>query len=387
MNMKKAKTAQSTKNAQNTKANKSTRITAKRPYELVELKPTDWERGRLRELLRRKIRMRRILVVGDVGLDRYTIGTVERISPEAPVPIVLVEDEQFKLGLASNVADNIQTLGGVSLLLGVVGDDRVVHDFKRLLRAARISPQHLVTDSKRRTVLKERIVSDRQQLLRVDYETVGPLSDGVASQIQKNFQRLLADCDYVVLEDYHKGLLSQEIAAALIELARKAGKAVAVDPNAKTPAEWYKGASLLTPNTKEAEALSGVLIRNNDSLAEAGFRLLRLTSAEHVVITRGKEGMAIFSSGSRTIRLIPTYAREVYDVSGAGDTVIAVLALALAGGASIEEAAVLGNLAAGVEVGKRGTATVTPEEVEIALEFFASAGVGIFAGSVGTSRR
>jgi rfaE bifunctional protein kinase chain/domain len=370
-----------------TKTKKSVKAVARRTYEFLQLRPLDWERGRLRELLRRKIRMRRILVVGDVGLDRYTIGTVERISPEAPVPIVLVEEEQYKLGLAANVADNVQALGGVSLLLGVVGDDRIVHDFKRLLRAARISPQHLVTDPKRRTVLKERIVSDRQQLLRVDYETVGPLTDGVGQQIQKTFQRLLGDCDYVILEDYHKGLLSQELTTTLIETARQAGKPVAIDPNMKTPAEWYRGAALLTPNTKEAEALSGVSIRDDDSLAEAGFRLLRLTSAEHVVITRGKEGMAIFSLGSRTIRLIPTYAREVYDVSGAGDTVVSVLALALAGGATIEEAAVLGNLAAGVEVGKRGTATVTPEEVEIALEFFASAGTGIFSGGAGASRR
>ena len=272
-------------------------------------------------------------MVGDVGLDRYTIGTVERISPEAPVPIVLVEDEQYKLGLASNVADNVQALGGVSLLLGVVGDDRIVLDFKRLLRAARISPKHLVTDPKRRTVLKERIVSDRQQLLRVDYETVGPLTDGVSELIQKTFQKLLADCDYVVLEDYHKGLLSQDVAFALIESARKAGKAVAVDPKSKTPAEWYRGASLSRRIRKKPKRFRACRFVTMTLWRRRAFGFSRVTSAEHVVITRGKEGMAIFSSGSRTIRLIPTYAREVYDVSGAGDTVIAVLALALAGGA------------------------------------------------------
>ncbi|MDR3606463.1 MAG: D-glycero-beta-D-manno-heptose-7-phosphate kinase [Oligoflexia bacterium] len=342
-------------------------------FSFREIRPVEWERGRLRDILRRKMRMRRVLVVGDVGVDRYTIGSVERISPEAPVPIVLVEEEQLKLGLAANVADNVQALGGVPLLLGVVGDDRIVHDFKKLLRATRISAQHLVTDGKRRTVLKERIVSDRQQLLRVDYETIGPLSSHTESQVLKTFKNLLKDCDVVVIEDYHKGLLSLDLAASLISAARKAGKCVAIDPNAKTPLAWYEGATLLTPNTREAESLSGIKIRDENTLAEAGFFILDETSAEHVVITRGKEGMALFSAGSRTIELIPTYAREVYDVSGAGDTVISVLALALSGGANISEAAIIGNLAAGVEVGKRGTATVTPDEVEMALDFFAGA--------------
>jgi rfaE bifunctional protein kinase chain/domain len=339
-------------------------------YKFHPIRPSDWERGHLRELLKRKMRMRRVLVVGDVGVDRYTMGSVERISPEAPVPIVLVQEEQLKLGLAANVADNVQALGGIPLLIGVVGDDRIVQDFKKLLRATRISAQHLVTDPERRTVLKERIVSDRQQLLRVDYETVGPLASSTESQVLKIFKRLLSECDVVVIEDYHKGLISEGMASQLISAARKAGKPVAIDPNAKTPVGWYKGASILTPNTREAESLSSIKIRDNESLAQAGFSILKQTQAEHVVITRGKEGMAIFSSGSRTIELIPTYAREVYDVSGAGDTVISVLALGLAAGASIHEAAVLGNLAAGVEVGKRGTATVSPDEVEVALEFF-----------------
>jgi rfaE bifunctional protein kinase chain/domain len=321
----------------------------------------------------RKMRMRRVLVVGDVGVDRYTIGSVERISPEAPVPIVLVQEEQLKLGLAANVADNVQALGGIPLLIGVVGEDRIVQDFKKLLRATRISAQHLVTDAERRTVLKERIVSDRQQLLRVDYETTSALAAGTESQVFRKFKTLLADCDVVVIEDYHKGLISESLAKQLIEAARKAGKPVAIDPNAKTPVGWYKGATLLTPNTREAESLSGVKIQDEQSLAEAGFSILKRTQAQHVVVTRGKEGMAIFSSKSRVIELIPTYAREVYDVSGAGDTVISVLALALAGGASMLEGVILGNLAAGVEVGKRGTATVSPEEIEVALDFFGGA--------------
>jgi rfaE bifunctional protein kinase chain/domain len=354
------------------------RVTKKKAaIEFREMRAGDWERGRLKELLRRKMRMRRVLVVGDVGVDRYTIGAVERISPEAPVPIVLVQEELLKLGLAANVADNVQALGGIPLLLGVVGEDRIVQDFKKLLRATRISAQHLVLDPHRRTVLKERIVSDRQQLLRVDYETLTPLAPATQAQVLKHFKKLLADCDVVVLEDYQKGLIDEHSAGQLIRAARKAGKVVAVDPNAKTPVAWYRGATFLTPNTREAESLSGIKIRDQKSLGAAGFAILSATEAQHVVVTLGKDGMAIFSKDSRTVSLIPTYAREVYDVSGAGDTVISVLALGMACGASIQEAAILGNLAAGVEVGKRGTATVTPDEVEVALDFFGSTQVNI----------
>lgn len=347
-------------------------VVSKSALRIRAIRPDSWEKDRLREILRRLMRGKRVLVVGDVGVDRYTAGRVERISPEAPVPIVLVENELLKLGLAANVADNVQALGGNPSLLGIVGADRIAQDFRRLLRSVGIPGGHLVEDPGRRTVLKERIVSESQQLLRIDYETAGPLSEGVDQALLRRFRQLLSKCDFVILEDYHKGLLNAERAREIFAEARKSGRKVAVDPNQRTPVEWYRGAYLLTPNTKEAERLSGIAIGDADSLAEAGRAILRATRAAHVVITRGRDGMAIFSAGSREIHLIPTYAREVYDVSGAGDTVISVLALALAAGASIEEASVLGNLAAGVEVGKRGTATVSPEEIEQALDFFGS---------------
>lgn len=344
-------------------------------FEIDMIRPEDWERGRLREILRRKMPRKKVLVIGDVGMDRYTIGSVERISPEAPVPIVLVEDEQHKLGLAANVADNVQCLGGIPLLVGIVGQDRIALDFKKLLKMSRISTQYLIEDAHRRTVLKERVVSDRQQLLRVDYETVGPVSKAIEALLLKRVKQLLPQADCVILEDYAKGLLSAELAEEIFSLALKAGKLVAVDPNMKTPLSFYRGASVLTPNTKEAEKLSGIAIQDNESLLAAGTAILEATNAAHVVITRGKDGMAIFSNEDHTVTLIPTYAREVYDVSGAGDTVISVLALAMASRASVVEAAILGNLAAGVEVGKRGTATVTPDEVEVALEFFGAMGI------------
>jgi D-beta-D-heptose 7-phosphate kinase/D-beta-D-heptose 1-phosphate adenosyltransferase len=238
------------------------------------------------------------------------------------------------------------------------------------LEESEIESVHLIVDADRKTVLKERVVSDRQQLLRIDYESLHPLSPKAEKALVSKVKSLLKRVDIIVLEDYAKGMITESVAHEIFMAAKAAGKMVAVDPNPKTPLKLYKGATVLTPNTKEAEKLSGVAIHDEASLVEAGRKLLKQTSAEHVVITRGKDGMAIFSAGSSTVRMIPTYAREVYDVSGAGDTVIAVMSLALSSGASIEEACILGNLAAGVEVGKRGTATVTPDEIRVALDFF-----------------
>ncbi|MCM2278205.1 MAG: D-glycero-beta-D-manno-heptose-7-phosphate kinase [Oligoflexia bacterium] len=337
-------------------------------YRIEAIHPSHWNLKRLRELLHRKL-FGRILVIGDVGLDRYTIGAVERISPEAPVPIVHVREEKLKLGLAANVADNIQTLGGEPWLVGLVGKDAAARDFRKMLRSTRIGHGHLVEDASRRTVLKERVVSERQQLLRVDYEDTHPISREMEEAVLAKVEELAKRADAVIVEDYAKGLINQRVARQIFAAAKRNGKIVTVDPNLRTPVEVYRGASVLTPNTNEAERLSGVQIRGEASLIQAGSSILRAANARHVVITRGKDGMAIFSAGRADVRLIPTYAKEVYDVSGAGDTVISVLTLALAGGATIEEAAVLGNLAAGVEVGKRGTATVTPLEIESALEF------------------
>lgn len=321
-----------------------------------------WDRRKLGRLLQ-KTQGKKVLVLGDIGVDRYTIGTVERISPEAPVPIVLVQEEKLKLGLAANVADNLRVLGGVPLLVGVIGQDRAGEDFRRMLKGSRISAAHLVEDEERRTIVKERIVSDRQQLLRVDYENSNIVSQEVEARLFAQIEKLLQDADALIIEDYAKGMVTERLAQRVIALAQENGKIAAVDPNLKTPAAYYKGASLLTPNTKEAERLSGIQIEDTQSLCEAGSRILQATESEFLVITRGKDGMALFRRGTAEVCLIPTYAREVYDVSGAGDTVISVLVLALVAGGTLEEAAVLGNLAAGVEVGKRGTATVSPDEI------------------------
>lgn len=310
-----------------------------------------------------RFRGKRILVIGDVGVDRYTMGIVERISPEAPVPIVAVQEEQLKLGLASNVADNLAALGGKPALIGIVGKDRTGEDFRKLLKRSSISTSGLITVPGRRTSLKERIVSERQQLLRVDHESTEPLSAKNEEEVFRKFARLLPRCHAVIVEDYSKGLLSERLSTRVYAEAKRRKIPVLADPNVRTPIHLYKGATVLTPNTREASALSGIRITDLSTLSRAGKKILEQTGAHSVVITRGKDGMALFEQGKKEYRVVPTYAREVYDVSGAGDTVIASLALALVSGAKLEEAVVIGNIAAGIVVGKRGTATVSREEI------------------------
>lgn len=332
--------------------------------------PSVWNRKRIQELLK-AVKGRKVLVIGDVGVDRYTEGEVERISPEAPVPVVQVQSERLKLGLAANVADNVRELGGIPFLVGLVGKDRSCDDFKKLLRERKIRSDFLVTDPGRRTALKERIVTESQQLLRIDYETVQEVSASIQRQIIKNVQALIPRVDAVVLEDYGKGLLSRAICQAVISLSLKAGVPILSDPSGKVGADYYHGSTVITPNKKEAEFLSGrnIFSQNNRSLSQGGQVLLEKSQAQHAIITLGKDGMAVFSQGEKDYFQIPTFAQEVYDVSGAGDTVISVLALGLASGALLQEAAILSNIAAGIEVSKRGTATVQPSEIVRALNF------------------
>jgi len=335
------------------------------------------DQGRLKKIVK-DFSKRRILVVGDVGVDRYVTGNVDRISPEAPVPIVFVTSEVHKLGLAANVSDNIHALGGDSDLVGVVGKDRYASEIRSLLRKAKVSDRSLVADGGRRTIVKERIVSDRQQLLRIDYETPNPVGKAVESAILLRVKaafRGRGAVDAVIIQDYAKGMLSKNLVRAIVKTARAARKPVLMDPNVKSSLDLYVGATFMTPNAREAEKLTGIAIRDAASLEAVGAKLLRGTGSPYVVVTLGKDGMAVFTKGSKKPKLIPTFAREVYDVSGAGDTVISVMALAYASGATIEEAAVLGNLGGGVVVGKRGTATVTPVEMDAAMKLAVDAGL------------
>ncbi len=334
----------------------------------------NWDTDRITAVVR-GLGRRKILVVGDVGVDRYVTGRVERISPEAPVPIVNVDREYLKLGLAANVADNIRALQSQAELVGIVGADRGAQDLGGLLRGAKLSTQGLVVDRARRTTLKERVLGENQQLLRIDYETEVSGQSAMEKQVLAKVAKLLPRCEVVIIQDYAKGIFTASLLAAIYALARKQRKWVAVDPNGKTPIEWYRFGerTLFKPNLKEAESLSGIKIHDDKTLAAAGAKLLSRTGAETVIITRGKDGMAIFGRGSKKPGWVPTFSREVYDVSGAGDTVIAVLALGLAAGASIEESALVANLAAGVEVSKRGTATVSQTEILESMRYFLAA--------------
>ena len=310
-----------------------------------------------------EFKSKKVAVLGDVGIDRYTQGSVERISPEAPVPIVFVQNESLKLGLASNVADNIIALGGKAELTGVVGKDKDAKDLIAMLRAKKLPTARLVVDASRRTILKERIVAETQQMLRVDYENTHPLALSIQKKVEANIIASIAHSHALIIEDYAKGLLCEGMMRAVISAAQKKKIPILLDPHIKSPSNWYLGATLLKPNKKEAEVLAGQKIVDEKSLIEVGRAIIRKTKSQNLIITLGRDGMAIFKHSVPKPILIPTFTREVYDVSGAGDTVISVLALSLASGASLEEAAFISNLAAGVEVSKRGTATVSPDEI------------------------
>jgi rfaE bifunctional protein kinase chain/domain len=296
----------------------------------------------------------RVLVVGDVMLDRYWFGEVERISPEAPVPVVLIKSEEARPGGAANVARNCATLGARTQLLSVVGDD----DEGRLLR--RISEKAGVhvnfhTDRSIKTTQKLRVLGRRQQLLRIDFETA-PSREVLASNLA-DFKAAMPSCNVVILSDYGKGGLAH--IARMIRLAREAGKKVLVDPKGD---DWsrYAGAHIVTPNLKELRDVIGSW-KNQADLERRAQRLRTNLRLEALLLTLGGDGMTLYTQ--RKVMHVPADAREVYDVSGAGDTVIAALGTMLAAGVKLEQAVRVANRAAGIVVGKLGTAVVTKKEL------------------------
>lgn len=301
-----------------------------------------------------------ILVVGDLMLDRYVWGRVERISPEAPVPVVEVVKETVHLGGAANVAYNLAVLKARPLLVGVVGRDEAGDRLVEELHRQEISSEGIVRDKGRSTTIKTRIIAHNQQVCRTDREDKTPLSQETVDQMKSAYQPLLEQAKGMILSDYGKGALSAALVVGLIQEARRTKKFLAVDPKAGD-FSVYRGASIVTPNKKEAVRASGVEIVDEASLIQAGEKLLEVTASDYLLITRGEEGMTLFDGKEHSH--IPTVAREVFDVSGAGDTVIASLTLAVAAGASIRDAAILANHAAGVAVGKLGTAAASGEEI------------------------
>jgi len=317
-----------------------------------------------------KIKNQRVIVVGDIGLDEYIWGEVDRVSPEAPVPVVDVVKEDQRIGLAGNVAQNISSLGGTPVLIAVIGDDRGGEALKAELQKANVSSEYLIPEQGRPTTRKVRVISGNHHIVRVDYELKNFLKQETEKQLLEKVKSELANASVLIIEDYAKGVLSKGLTQELIKLCRQRGKEVLVDPHVSTPPEYYKGADLLTPNLLEASELANISLKKMGSteqtLIDVGKELVKLWDCKELIITRGKDGMSLFTDDKVTH--MPTYAKQVYDVTGAGDTVIAALALARAAGFSFEEACVLGNLAAGIVVAKVGCVPCSEQNIMAALQ-------------------
>ncbi|OGP84445.1 MAG: hypothetical protein A2Z08_08730 [Deltaproteobacteria bacterium RBG_16_54_11] len=306
-----------------------------------------------------------VLVVGDIMIDEFIWGTVTRISPEAPVPVVAVARENLLLGGAANVVHNVHSLGGRVLLAGLIGDDRMGEKIKKLLAEQKIDSEGLVVQAGRPTTVKTRVIAHSQQVVRFDRESREPISAQSQEMLLRYLDKSWGQVDGIIVSDYGKGLISPALMEFIMQRKKKEAKLVAVDPKMNN-FNLYAGATVVTPNRQEAEAAAGKEIRDEDSLMEVGRILLERFASQAILITRGEEGMVLFEREGDVID-VPTVAKEVYDVTGAGDTVISALTLALASGNAFPEAAVVANYAAGIVVGKVGTATVTPEELKKAI--------------------
>lgn len=302
-----------------------------------------------------------ILILGDTMLDEYLIGNVERISPEAPVPVVDILDTKKLLGGAANVAANIRALGDSPLLLGVVGEDEAAQGLRTLLKERDISSDLLVVDPTRHTTIKTRIVAHGQQVVRADRETRHDLVPEVENRIFERIEQVIDRVKAIIISDYGKGMITLSLLQRVIDLCLKNGVYIAVDPK-ETRFHNYIKVSLITPNHHEAGFAFGRRIRTEEDLLVVGNGLLKKLQAESILITRGAEGMSLFREGHEPTH-IPTFAREVYDVTGAGDTVIASFVSAIAAGAAPVEAAVVANAGAGCTVAEVGTAAVTVEQL------------------------
>jgi D-beta-D-heptose 7-phosphate kinase/D-beta-D-heptose 1-phosphate adenosyltransferase len=329
---------------------------------------------------------KRVFVLGDVMLDRFVYGDVERISPEAPIPVLHFESEKFMLGGAANVARNIVALGGQATLAGVVGDDASGDLIANTLVKQDGVDGRFVRLRGQPTTVKTRYVSGGQQIMRLDIERKLTLEDAAIAEICDSFERASTSIDAVVLSDYNKGVLSAALVARIIGIARDHGIPVVADPKNRD-VRTYAGASVLTPNASEAAAFANIAC-DTDASAEKAAKIIRdRAEVDAVVITRGGHGMTIYNPGHGQDKPlnISTIAREVFDVSGAGDTVVATLSLALAGGLDVTTAARIANVAAGIVVGKKGTAVVSVRELMAALTVAAGADPKIVAADEAAS--
>lgn len=319
------------------------------------------EKSRLEEILN-SFQNLKVAVVGDMMLDDYLIGSVDRISPEAPVPVVSIKKERFVLGGAANVVNNLSTLGAKAVCFGVIGEDFDGERLVRELEAKSIETSGIVKTNDRPTIVKRRIISGTQQLLRLDWEDARAIPENLENNLLEQIEKRIDGLDAIILSDYDKGVLTPRVVKKIITLCREKRIIVTVDPKPKNALN-YIGATSMTPNRKEAVECLGK--KSFDNMLAIGKELKEKLQLDNLLLTRSEEGMSLFHE--ENVINIPTYAKEVFDVTGAGDTVISVFTLACAAGVTLHEAAKIANTAAGVVVGKMGTSTVTKEEI---LDFY-----------------
>ena len=304
----------------------------------------------------------KILVIGDLILDEFIWGDTSRISPEAPVPVVLVERESLMPGGAANVANNISALGAKAYLAGVIGKDAHGRQLETILKNKGVDLEGVISDSERPTTLKTRVVARHQQVVRIDRERSGHLSAALGKELSDYIKEKINEVDGIIIEDYGKGAITPAILKEIIPLAKKREKIITVDPK-EEHFSYYRGVTAITPNRKEAEAMGGLTAKDDSSLNKLGKSLLERLKLQAALITLGESGMRVFERGGK-ITQIPTVAQEVFDVSGAGDTVIATFTAALCAGAKMIEAAHISNFAGGIVVGKVGVASTSQAELK-----------------------
>lgn len=325
---------------------------------------TTFSESRINQLFS-TIQSKKIAIVGDVMIDRYIWGSVSRISPEAPVPVVEVESESTRLGGAANVANNITSLGASALLVGVVGDDNNGNELRKILEKQKTSFDGIVTDHSRPTTVKTRVIAHNQHVVRIDSEEKKDVESAVQQKIFAILERNIDSIDGIIIQDYNKGVVTKELIRTVIALARSKNKIIAIDPKFNNFFE-YKNVTVFKPNKKETEEALGTKLKSEEDIIAAGKVLLEKLNADNVLLTRSEKGMSLFERSGK-VSHIPTRAREVADVSGAGDTVIATLTAMLASGASIYEAATLANLAGGIVCEEVGIIPIEPAKLRSAI--------------------
>ncbi len=315
---------------------------------------------KLKEALK-KLKGKKVLVVGDVIVDEFLFGEVARISPEAPVPIVELKRKLFLPGGSANTANNIKSLGGTPFLVGLIGKDQTAEELKKVLKERGIDSSFLIVSNHRPTILKTRVVAHSQQVVRVDRENKESLSPAEEKEILKKVTEIISKVDAILISDYEKGVVSVPVAQLAVKESKKKGKPLIVDTK-KRDFKIFKGATALTPNKSELEKMSSLPARNEEEIKKAARSLLRRGNLKAVLVTRAEEGMSLFEFQKRPYH-VKAVSAQVHDVTGAGDTVAAVFSLSLAAGLDFKLSTRLANLAAGVVVRKVGTATCQPEEI------------------------